>query len=411
MTKVQSLTVKLSEVRQKLNTLLDVEERSGEQDTELETLTAEAQRLEPELRAAIVAEGDPAETRTTTTETAEERERRELRSKATIGGYVGACLRNEPITGAEAEYSAAAGCPGAMPIDMLAPPGVETRGAREERAVTPGQDVPAGTQDPIPYVFERTVAARLGVSFPMVPAGVKHYPVLTTAPPAGPKAKDAAADSTAAAFTLNDRTPKRITGQFVVRREDLAVMPGMEESLRSAMGDSMGDSLDDQVLTGDGTSPNLSGLFKIATDVAAATAVETFATGVSRFAEIVDGRYANGWGDLRAAIGVDTFAKYAGLFQSNGDESLFDYLMGKLGALIVSKRVPAKASNAQKGLVIRTRGSQILEVPLWNGVQFVRDEVTKAAEGQILVTAFLLAGDPHLPYTTNTVVEVHPKLS
>lgn len=413
MTKAQSLTVKLSEVRQKLNTLLDVEERSDEQNTELETLTAEAQRLEPELRAAIVAEGDPAETRTTTTETAEERERRELRSKATIGGYVGACLRNEPVTGAEAEFAAAMGCAGSMPLEMLAPLGVETRaaGESEERAVTPGQNVPAGTQDPIPYVFERTVAARLGVSFPMVPAGVKHYPVLGTAPPAGPKGKDAAADSTAAAFTLANRTAKRITGQFVVRREDLAVMPGMEESLRSAMGDSMGDSLDDQVLTGNGTDPNLAGLFKVATDVNAATAVETFATGVARFAEIVDGRYANGWSDLRAVVGVDTFAKYAGLFQSNGDESLFDYLMGKLGALIVSKRVPAKASNAQKGLVIRTRGSQILEVPLWNGVQFVRDEVTKAAEGQILVTAFLLAGDPHLPYTTNTVVEVHPKLS
>lgn len=414
MTKVQSLTVKLSEVRQKLNTLLDVEERSDEQNTELETLTAEAQRLEPELRAAIVAEGDPAETRTTTTETAEERERRELRGKATIGGYVGACLRNEPVTGAEAEYAAAMGCPGAMPIDMLAPVGVETRaaaGESEERAVTPGQNVPAGTQDPIPYVFERTVAARLGVSFPMVPPGVKHYPVLGTAPPAGPKGKDAAADATAAAFTLANRTAKRITGQFVVRREDLAVMPGMEESLRSAMGDSMGDSLDDQVLTGNGTDPNLAGLFKVANDVNAATAVETFATGVARFAEIVDGRYANGWSDLRAVVGVDTFAKYAGLFQSNGDMSLFDYLMGKLGALIVSKRVPAKASNAQKGLVIRTRGSQILEVPLWNGVQFVRDEVTKAAEGQILVTAFLLAGDPHLPYTTNTVVEVHPKLA
>ena len=412
MTRVQSLTLKLSETREKINGLLDIEERSDEQNAELSTLTAEAQRIEPELRAAIVAEGDPAETRTTVTETPEEREKRELRSKATIGGWIGPLLRGEPVAGAEAEYAAAMGCPGAMPLDMLAPAGVETRARESEsRAVTPGQNVPAGTQDPIPYVFERTVAARLGVSFPMVPPGVKHYPVLGTAPPAGPKAKDAAADSTAAAFTLANRTAKRITGQFLVRREDLAVMPGMEESLRSAMGDAMGDSLDDQVLTGDGTDPNLSGLFKVAADVTAATAVETFATGVARFAEIVDGRYANGWADLRAVVGVDTFAKYAGLFQSNGDISLFDYLMDKLGALIVSKRVPAKSGMAQKGLVVRTRGSQILEVPLWNGVQFVRDELTKAAEGQIVVTAFLLAGDPHLPYTTNTVVEVHPKLA
>ena len=61
--------------------------------------------------------------------------------------------------------------------------------------------------------------------------------------------------------------------------------------------------------------------------------------------------------------------------------------------------------------MVRTRGSQIMEVPIWNGVQFIRDEFSKAAEGQIVVTAYLLAGDPHLPYTTSTVVEVHPKLS
>ena len=64
MTRSQKLTVRLSEVRQRLNELLGVEDRSDEQNAELETLTGEAQKLEPELRAAIVAEGDPTETRT-----------------------------------------------------------------------------------------------------------------------------------------------------------------------------------------------------------------------------------------------------------------------------------------------------------------------------------------------------------
>ena len=132
---------------------------------------------------------------------------------------------------------------------------------------------------------------------PMITArGKPTYPALTTAPPAGPKAKDAAAASTAAAFTLTKRTPGRITGQFLIRLEDIALLPSMEEDLRAGITGSMADSLDDQVIGGSGASPNLSGLFNQADDVSAATSVETFASGVARFAALVDGRHANGWG-------------------------------------------------------------------------------------------------------------------
>ena len=148
-------------------------------------------------------------------------------------------------------------------------------------------------------------------------------------------------------------------------------MPGMEESLHMGLTGAMGDVTDDQVLTGSGVSPSLSGLFNIAANVNAAGTTETFANGVERFAALVDGQYVNGWGDLRVVVGVDTFAKYASLFEANdgAGESLFDYLNGKLAALIVSTRDPAKASNAQQRLVVRTRGSQMMEAPFWNGVQ------------------------------------------
>ena len=50
----------MSEKRQRLNELLGiVETRSEEQQGELETLTGEIQKLEPEMRAAIAAEPDP----------------------------------------------------------------------------------------------------------------------------------------------------------------------------------------------------------------------------------------------------------------------------------------------------------------------------------------------------------------
>ena len=44
----------------------------------------------------------------------------------------------------------------------------------------------------------------MGVRMPMVSPGEAHYVGLTTAPPATPKAKDAAAASTASAFSTGE---------------------------------------------------------------------------------------------------------------------------------------------------------------------------------------------------------------
>ena len=60
MTATQKIQLRLSECRKKLNELLQVETRSAEQQTEMETLTAEVSRRDPELRAALA----PNRTRT-----------------------------------------------------------------------------------------------------------------------------------------------------------------------------------------------------------------------------------------------------------------------------------------------------------------------------------------------------------
>ena len=261
-------------------------------------------------------------------EDAETRERRELRGKSRVSDFVTAALTGRSVGGASAEYSDAVGCPGLMPLDLLDSP------EPEERAVTPGPaaETVTSTRPTVPHAFARTDAAALGIAMPMVASGEAHFPALTTAPPAGPKAKDAAADSTAAAFSLTKRTPGRITGQFLIRLEDLALMPSMEQDLRMGISGAMADNLDDQVIGGSGASPNLDGLLKQATDVAASGAVETFATGVARFAALVDGKHANGWGDIRALIGTATFAKYAALFHGDsGEMSLYDYFEGQAG--------------------------------------------------------------------------------
>ena len=65
MTAAQTIQIKLSSCRQRLNELLQVEERSAEEQTEMETLTNEVSAREPELRAALAAEDDKQEVVTT----------------------------------------------------------------------------------------------------------------------------------------------------------------------------------------------------------------------------------------------------------------------------------------------------------------------------------------------------------
>ena len=296
-----------------------------------------------------------------------------------------------------------------MPIELLEGPEPEVR------AVTPGPDSGTVTQTKatVPFAFARTDAAALGIAMPMIASGEAHFPALSTSPPAGPKSKDAAADSTAAAFSLTKRTPKRITGSFLIRVEDLALMPSMERDLRQAIAAAMADNLDSQVIGGSGAGANLSGLFHQATDVAIAGTKETFGTAIERFAGVVDGKHANGFSDVRALIGVNTFALYAALFSNNnkGDLSAYDHLRDKLGGLRVSTRVPALDATGQKGIAVLGAQRQAITVPVWRGVELIVDPYTQAGKGQRVVTAVTLVGSPFIPYGIAQAIEVHPKLS
>ena len=296
-----------------------------------------------------------------------------------------------------------------MPMELLDGPEPEVR------AVTPGPDSGTVTQTKatVPFAFARTDAAALGIAMPMVASGEAHFATLSTAPPAGPKAKDAAADSTAAAFSLTKRTPGRITGQFVVRVEDLALMPSMERDLRQAIAAAMADNLDSQVIGGSGAGANLSGLFHQADDVAIAGAKETFGTAIERFAGVVDGKHASGFADIRALIGVNTFALYAALFANSnkGDISAYDVLKSKLGGLRVSTRVPALDATGQKGICVLSAQGQPVTVPVWRGVELIIDPYSQAGKGQRVVTAVTLVGSPFIPYGVAQAIEIHPKLS
>ena len=416
MTKTQkalyAVQTKVSEHTTRFAALERKTDRTTTEQTEFEGLDRAGDALQLELRSsikAVEAEGEAALVKGGTTDS-ESKERLELRSKSRVGAFMEAALNGRSVDGAEAEFAAAEGCHGGhMPISIFD----SGRPVRlETRAITPGVDAEGSTTPTSPFAFERSVAASiLGIQFPVVQAGVQNVPVITTAPPSAAVAKSTAAVSTAAAVRLDTRIPKRIAGEFEVRVEDLAVMPSLESDLRTAMMASVSNTVDEQTIAGNGTAPNLTGLFELATDVAAATVLETFASGVARFAKLVDGKFANALTDLHAIIGSDSFGVYSGLFAGNGSMSLADYLRERLGGFSVSNRVPAKNANAQKGLVTLTGGAAPFRAHVWNNVELLSDPYSKSGSGIRVITATVLMGDVHAPYGTDTIKETHPKIS
>ena len=397
----------------RLNALETREKRTDDEAREFEQLQVEERASTAAmttLQSAVDTETKAGEVVTSTGDP-ELRERLELRAKTGIADFLKAAVGGSAVTGAAAEYAASLGVPtvGHVPMEMFGRSAPQP--ILEMRAITPGPAVKGALQPIVPYLFERSAAASLGIMMPSVPAGQIQIAKVATAPPSDTLAADGTAPATAAAVSLVSQSPVRIAGSFEVRVEDLAVMPTLEAALSEAMQGSLSNELDEQ--TFNGVSGELNGLFVQATAVSAASAAETFTTGIGRFAALVDGRHAYDLSDLRACIGSATFALYAGLFANanKGDVSLFDYLSNALGSIRVSDRVPAVASTAQKGIVVLSASSTPPKIHVWDALQIVRDPFSGAGVGKVTITATALVSPLFIPHGTSQAIEVHPKLS
>ena len=123
MTKSQTLGLRASEIREKLNLLTNAtEDLTDEQRTEVDTLTSEYQQVEVRLRAAIVSDDEAKEVAALDGALdGEGRELRELRGKASVGVIVAAALEHRSVNGPEAELQAHFKIGGdEVPLDLLA---------------------------------------------------------------------------------------------------------------------------------------------------------------------------------------------------------------------------------------------------------------------------------------------------
>ena len=318
MLKSQSLQLEQSTKRQRINELLGKDEMTAEERTELGTITQRAQEIEVEYRAAVVAEdvaledakgeaGEPD---------AEKRERIELRSKATLTGYLTAAARGRMVDGAEAELCAAAGVQG-IPLELWDVPGrpAEQRSeGAEHRAITPAPGTTGVNFDPIrPAVFATSIAARLGIEMPRVSSGTYATGTVTTSQGASALAKQGAIAGTAGAITVTTATPKRVSARLELTLEDIAAIgqANFESILRQNLAPALSDELDEQAITGDGNAPNLTGILQRLTDPGAPGAgVADFDDFIAAFAGGVDGLWANQANEVGIVVNPESYRRF-----------------------------------------------------------------------------------------------------
>ena len=386
----QRLLLEQSKIRERLNSLLGKDDLSDEERSELDTKTERAQEVEVEIRAAIVAEGEeepePADPGLA-----------ELEQRAKLGGIVEGLLSGHGTTGAEKELQSELKLDAdQVPLSLLS---VESRQVEHRTAgQTPAPTDTGASQQPIiPAVFPMAAATFLGVEMPRVPVGDATYAVLTTSVAPGTPAGGAEQAHSAAAFTASVLDPSRVQGSFFFRREDRARLAGMEEALRMNLSDAMQDKLDSEIIGSNGFLASTGGLTARTGD---ATAEADFAAyrGLVYDTETIDRQYASMAGSVRVLFGPHTYAHAASKYRGNSaDDSALDSLIRVAGGVRVSAHIPDPAesgtnANDQDVIVAKDVGRPHAVAPVWEGVQLIVDEVTQAAEGEVIITAVMLWG-------------------
>lgn len=393
MTKAQTLALRCSEIRSRLNEVagLEADAFTDEIRQESDTLTTEYRDVETKYRAALVSEGDDAHlagSQFGAAGSSEDRAYTQLVSKASVGNIFAAAAAKWPTEGAEAELQKHHNLnSNQVPIDLLRGSAVE-----EHRAATAAPTNTGASQQPVIMpVFADGDVAFLGVDTPVIPTGDAVFPILTTrAEIRGPFTGDDVAAETDGNFDAELLTPGRSQASFRYSRTDAARFAGLGESLRTSLSEGLTEALSKQVVSG--TEGLLTGTNLPNNN--ASSDVTTFAELVSNFGvSRVDGRFASRRSDLKVLLGSEGSAYAGGVYRANNNEtSALDRLMEVVSDVKVSAHIPAVLTTKRQNGIVRLGMRRDMVAPIWEGVTILVSDSDKALveKGQILITAILV---------------------
>ena len=388
MTPRMKIELRRSEVRTRLGEIAELAGDALTENivTERDGLMAELRTSEPQLRAAIEAEG--GETRTDALDDGEGAELRALTARASIGSIFASVMEHRSTDGATAELQQHHRlAPNQIPLALVREP-------VEERAVTPGPtNVGTNQAAVIGGVFPRAAATWLSVDMPTVGVGEAVFPVLTQNAVVGTPAENAiptgtglgTEGETTGSFSAEVLSPSRLQASFFYSREDAARFMNMDIALRENLGEALSDKLDAEIIAG--TDGLLAGtnLTKVA-----ATNPTTYGGFKGLVFDAIDGKFAWGSEDVRVLVAPLTLGHMSRSFLASADSrSADEALKAAAGGVRVSAHIPA-AANSKQDTIARRGMRRDMVAPMWEGVTLIPDEITKASTGQIVVTAVML---------------------
>ena len=372
MEKTLEIELKISECRQKLTDLL---EKDAENE-EVGTLTVELRQLDRQLMAQKLISPEPSTK--TVTGTPEGREMRQLVNRASLGKMMAGIADDGQGNGAERELRQARNLPdNYVPWDML----------EKRAAVDVSGDEEGNTTPWIQRVFPMSAAAFCGVDVQTVPVGQVLVPAITTGVTIGFVAAGVAQAESSPEAAVTTLSPRRGTGNFPINKEDLAVFPMMESAWRMELTDAVQNAIDVDLLTlaskgllvAGGTDP---------TDPADATTAAEFLADVYG---AVDGALASSINQVKLLVGPETYGFMGGLLYDTGSGVTVADKMASIGVeVMVSDNVGPYTQMDQDGLVVVGPPRRNSIGVMWNGVEIIRDEFTKAPEGQIKFTVAVM---------------------
>ena len=398
MLKSQSLQLRMSELRTKINAFPD-----DGADADRDALTGEFSSLESQFRAALITEaaddannpdadadrnGDPAE-----------REIARLLDRVGVADYLDAAAAGRIVDGAAAELRCATlgddASPEYMPIDIL-------RNVASERqlrvdantaiatAVAENQSSIAGR------LFAIGALDYMGVDRPTVGFGTQSYVSMTTGGVANFRSDGVALDATAHTLTTKSINPSRVQARVLYDNIVDVRMRGASDALATDLRMQLTDKLDAVGLTGQAavanTSPVLVGLISGIADPGDAQAVSDWEDFLDAYDAAVDGKVAMDETAIRMLLDAETWRFARGLQIATSGDLLRDRL--PTGRFRMSANMPAPEGNNKNvsALAYAAGPGRGFTQAVWRGVRLIRDIFTNSADDRTAVTATMYVG-------------------
>lgn len=381
-----------SEIRQALAELVGKDKPTDDETRQMENLDAEYRTNETRYRAALVAEDTERREAGADLETRSDREFAELLGRFELRQVALSLDEGRALSGATAEVVQELRSKGGyqgIPIPLAA---LETRAGETVAADVPN---PKTIRPIIDRIFPNSVAERLGIQRINITAGELEFPVATAGAVFGWQTTELANVGAASAYQTTERSlnPDHTGGaQMVISRKALKQAgEGLESAIRRDLNAVIGTELDRVVINGSGAAGEPLGIIPgAATYGITSTSVGATATWAAFRAQIVAFMQANAITSANQVnLGFDPviWAELDDALITGTAVSEWDRLTKHVGTPAISNVIPAETAI----LTATVQGIAPGYLGIYGGVDLIRDPYTKAASGQLVLTALVTA--------------------